>query len=753
MRALSILFLCTVSLSTYGQQKGYISGKIVDKNSVPISEVHLVVLNAQTGTTSDQDGLFVVNSKAGPAKLKISTLSESRTLEVNIPKDDTLKLGNIRLDGKAIDLFDVVVTGQSEPQSLKQSVYQVRTIDSERIKARGATSLQSILNTELGIRFSNDMTLGTSDIQLMGMNGQNVKILLDGIPMVDRGSTRESLGQIDVNTIERIEIVEGPMSVIYGSDALAGVINIITKKGSSGENLTVSARLQEETVNKEYDPFKDKGMHNESVGVTWQHSGLQVSGNVTRNNFGGWTGNSTGRSKQWMPKDQMLYAASTGYRNNKFNIWYRFNGTDETIKYLGDRNAITKIASDKDYITKRWFHQIQSEYKASEKLNFTGVLSYTDYSRKTLSTNVDANDRRTLSLDAGAQDKSIFTTTFFRGTALYKFSTNFTVLGGVDLTNNQASGARISGSPTITESAIFLAPQISIGERIKLSPGLRFLHNSVYDAPPVIPSFNGKVILLKNLDLRFGYARGFRSPALRELYFDFHDASHSINGNVNLKAEYSNSFNSFLVWQSVKKETLRVSTTFGGFYNVFHNLIDTAIDPNNTSQTTYLNVHLFKTTGFTLDNKFNLPNMQASVGGSYIGRYNEFSEAPAEYGSLPQFVWSPEINANLLYTFSKLGASINLFYKYTGQRTVYESLDQATVNLAKVEAFHTADLTISKTLGRYVNLLAGVKNLFDVTNLTNTSQDTGGAHSTGGSVSTMYGRSYFLGLNVQWSKN
>ena len=87
-----------------------------------------------------------------------------------------------------------------------------------------------MLNTQLGFRFSSDNTLGTSDVQLMGMSGRNVKILLDGIPMADRGDTRESLGQVDVNSIDRIEIVEGPMSVSYGSDALAGEVNIITER-------------------------------------------------------------------------------------------------------------------------------------------------------------------------------------------------------------------------------------------------------------------------------------------------------------------------------------------------------------------------------------------------------------------------------------------------------------------------------------------------------------------------------------------
>src|SRR5688500_10020830 len=110
------------------------------------------------------------------------------------PDRGRIKADSLTSDSIALDEF--VVTGQFEVQSLKNSVYQVRTIDSERIAARAATNLHWLLNTQLGIRFSNDLTFGTSYIQLMGMSGQNVKILLDGIPMVDRGCTRESLGQI-----------------------------------------------------------------------------------------------------------------------------------------------------------------------------------------------------------------------------------------------------------------------------------------------------------------------------------------------------------------------------------------------------------------------------------------------------------------------------------------------------------------------------------------------------------------------------
>ncbi len=147
---------------------------------------------------------------------------------------------------------------------------------------------------------------------------------------------------------------------------MAGVINIITKKGRSGHTLAVNARILEETAGDEYDALTKKGTRNQGLGLTWQNEHLQFSGNVTRNNFGGWQGASTSRAKDWMPKDQMLYSAGTRYSGKQWNVWYRFNGTDETIKYLGDRNPVSGVTADKDYITNRWFHQMQSEVRLSE---------------------------------------------------------------------------------------------------------------------------------------------------------------------------------------------------------------------------------------------------------------------------------------------------------------------------------------------------------------------------------------------------
>ncbi|SJZ37687.1 TonB-dependent receptor plug domain-containing protein [Sediminibacterium ginsengisoli] len=650
---------------------------------------------------------------------------------------------------------DVVVTGQYLPQSLRKSVYQVRTITSERIKLRGAVNIQQVLNSELGFRFSNDLTLSTTDIQLMGMSGRNVKILLDGVPMVDRGDTRESLNQIDINLVERIEIVEGPMSVSYGSDALAGVVNIITIKNRK-DLLAVTARIQEETAGGEYEPFTGKGVHNQHVGVTHKSRLWNFGGSITHNESGGWVGNKQGREQEWKPKEQWLASGVIGYRKGSLSAWYRLDALTEDIVSKGAMGATYK-ATDQVYATTRFTHQAQLEWQVNNRLQLASVLAYTDYKRKTETTIVDfTTGARTPGTAAGQQDESIFRSGVFRTTAQYRVSGKLSLQPGIDINLDHASGARIEGSPSISDYAFFVSSEWKPLDGINIRPGFRFIKNSIYDAPPVIPSLNTLFRLARKLDLRMAYARGFRSPALRELYFNFFDASHSIKGNPNLKAEESDSFNGSLTYLVKQQQELRIESSLGAFYNEFRNLISYGVDPSDPSVSMTMNIEKFRTTGLTFENRITWKQLQAITGFSYIGRYNRLSEVAAyTKDNLPGFVWSPELNANIIWTAGRSGIKLAAFYKYSGKRPSYEVIQvngQSVPNLVSTSGFHLADVTASKSVGRLLVLSAGVKNLFDVTRLNNTSADTGGAHSSGGAVPMGYGRSYFLTLNFNYTR-
>ncbi len=660
-------------------------------------------------------------------------------------------------------LEEVILVGQHRPQSVKNSVYQVRVINQERIRLSGATSVQQVLVNQLGFRMSNDLALGTSNFELMGMSGRNVKILLDGVPMLDRGDTRESLNQVDINAIEKIEIVEGPMSVSYGSDALAGVINIVTRKPGKNK-FSVIAKAQEETVGDEYYPFSYRGVHTQSIGVNGSSGKWNYSAGGNHNEFNGFNAGEYGRNRPdngtWRPKEQWLGHGRIGYTGNRVNLYYRLDGLQEEISSRGPINFSSYQAIDQYYITKRWMHQVQNKWRINNKMDLASILSYTDYQRRTktyrhdFQTNTDQ-----LTTGIGEQDVSAFNGFVFRNTFNYLASAKLSLLGGIDMNREQASGARIKGEPVINDYALFVSAEIKPSAAIHIRPGLRFIKNSVYDAPPVTPSLNTKIKLSKQLDFRLSYAYGFRSPALRELYFNFIDANHIIIGNPDLKAEYSNSFSGSLTWNRPAKTEPVISSTLGGFYNVFNDLISYAVSPTSSDTTITVNIDKFKTTGVTLDNKLNLENLGASLGFSFIGRYNRLADEEAyKDENLPVFNWTPEINSTIIYTAGKINTSFALFYKFTGNRPGYTAepnnqTGQIEIRETRIGSFHWADFTVTKSLLQYFTVSAGVKNLFDISSLSNTSVSTGGVHSSGNAVPMAYGRSYFLGLAFNWSKN
>lgn len=659
---------------------------------------------------------------------------------------------------KTRSLDEVIVTGQYKPQSIKNSVYQVKSISSERIRLSGATNVQQVLNNQLGFRFSNDNTLGITDVQLNGMSGRNVKILLDGMPVLDRFDERVSLSQIDVTTIDHIEIVEGPMSVSYGTDAMGGVINIITKKNYL-HKLTLTASAQEETAADEYHPFSYKGVHTQTLNAHYKQSNWNFNAGGSHVDFDGYGGDSYGRNKSWRPKEQWLGNGMIGYGNAKFNVYYRLDGMTETIKDRGTINIDPDIAFakavDKKYTTDRYMHQLQGSFRLNKKMDLASAIAYTDYKRatETLVKDFVAHTETPSSLD-GSQDVSKLKSFSFKNTLQYQVSPKVSLQPGIDINYEKASGARIIGSPDITDYAFFVSSEIKPTSRIQVRPGIRVEQNSKYNPPPVIPSVNTKFILNKNLDLRLSYGYGFRAPVLRELYFQFVDANHNILGNPNLKAETSNSFNGSLTWTAPVLKNAVFSTVFGSFYNVFENQIVLTNNVNNPTEYSYYNADRTRTTGFSLDNKLNIKNAEFTLGFNYTG-YAQTLDATAYKNDSRDFLWTPEINSNIIYRVPGIRTSFGLFYKFIGNKPAfsYETVGTQTgYFITKTGSYNLADFTITSKLHKYLSVSGGIKNIFDVTTVNN-SAPAGSVHSSNGALSVNYGRSYFLGLAINFSKH
>ncbi|OJV56493.1 MAG: hypothetical protein BGO31_15535 [Bacteroidetes bacterium 43-16] len=669
--------------------------------------------------------------------------------------------GNEGADTSTTALEEFVVTAQYQPQSLRKSVYKMNVIDQKRIQAKVATNAQQILTGELGIRFSNDMALGVADFSIMGMAGRGVKILIDGVPLLDRNDARESLNQINAAQIERIEIVEGPMSTVYGADAMAGVINIITKRPESN-SIQLNAQVNEETAGKEYGFGTGKGLHTQQLSGSWDNGKLNVFASVMHYDFGGWGPDIYNRDHKWKPKEQILPSLRVGYRGENWDIMYRNDYLREAIVTKQPINLDNSRALNQFFSTDRMAHQLQHNHNWNNKWFLNTSVGYTDYRRYTKSDQLDyANKTITPAVGEGLHDTAQLYSANWRTSLLYVYSKKLSIQPGIEYSYDKASGARIVGEPSISNFAGFLTLEYKPFDKFNIRPGVRFTKNSKYDAPPLIPSLNTLYQVNDNISLRASYAQGYRAPAIRELYFIFKDSNHDLRGNEDLKAENSNSFNASFTYRKPFKENRFYSTELSYFYNFYNNRIIYAQmrlpnESGNDSSNVFVlkNDEKYRTTGLSLANRFVTPKVEWRLGGMILGEYNQVSAVEEFRNQTSTFNWYPEVNLEMMYNILATKTRLNLFYKFTGQRVVYNIAENANgqdvLVLGKTAAYNILDFNVQQRVNSSFNVALGVRNLLNVTDLAN-SAVTGGVHSGTGNLAFSYGRSFFATLSYNFN--
>lgn len=371
---------------------------------------------------------------------------------------------------RTINLPEVVVTGQYEPQSAENSVFRVKVIDKADLQARGAASLNEALFNELNIRLSQDLAIGNASLSLQGISGNNVKVLIDGVPLVGRNGNGVDvdLYQVDLNQIEKIEIVEGPMAVSYGANALAGVVNLVTQKSTdANESAAISVSMTEETAGNEYGLSKGKHMQHLAIRHNFSKN-LVTQFKLSRNDFNGFQGAFTGRQKEWNPKEQWFLSGTGQYKfNPAHKISYSINYLDEMIEDPGqtrfdisETGRKTPYAFDEEYHTRRLDQRLQSNGKLNHGLRYNLIFSYANYKRlKSRYSHNLIDESRTYTIAEGDQDSSVFNALALRGSLIKTFGSELSQETGYDINREWASGGRISGKDQSINDYGFLQPR------------------------------------------------------------------------------------------------------------------------------------------------------------------------------------------------------------------------------------------------------------------------------------------------------
>ncbi|MCD0477328.1 TonB-dependent receptor [Chryseobacterium sp. LC2016-29] len=672
---------------------------------------------------------------------------------------------------------EVVITGQYMQQSINKSIYKVEVIDAEKIKRMVATNAAEVLNQSLNIQITPDTNSGNSTANILGLGGAYVKILIDNIPVVgDTGlGSNIDLTKLSLSNIERIEIVKGSMGVEYGNGALAGVINIITKKNSS-KKLSITAALQEETVRDGYDiKKKGKGKHIQNVNI-----GYNITDNWFANlsfshiQFMGYEGEKQGykffdtsnpsvmRGYEWNPKDQYEVNGLIKYTKNKTSLFYKasylnekFNFYNPVIKResLNDgQGGVTYTSLDREYNTERWIHQFNIQTDLGQ-VKYIGDFSYQNQNRKFFDYTYDIPNRKK---NKDYDEQSYYKTDVIYSRGMFSNFTNsekFDFQLGYELDLTDGYAALIAGDfdgnnvkRKIFTYGTFLSGEWNISDKFSLRPGARFSVSDRFD-DQFNYSLSARYKTSENSNLRGVFGTANRYPNYDELFTYFVNVNHDIQGNPDLKPE--NGYSAGLFWDQ--------GFNLGDGWKFNYNLEALYVDLNDKIENVmiirpstykYMNLDKYRSLLFGLNanivkNQFSL-GVRTSVNGISVSKQEMEATTPTD------FQYNFQAGANLAYKLKNINTAFNLFYKYTGPARMYV-IENETFRLAKTDGFNMMDFIVSQPFWKNrFELSLGVKNIFDVTTINSTNSTAVGHDVASDRINLYYGRSYFARLMYQF---
>ena len=742
-----ILFLITFFLlsSKYIYSQEIV---VINDDNKPIEDVSLQYIqgNKIKNLVSNKKGLLSISSDNAHSFI----FSHINYIKYNIDKisSDTV----VKLKEKIFFLDQVVVTGQIFKRLKQKSQQNIYVIDKKMIEAKAANTLKEILSSQLGIRISQDNVLG-SGVNINGISGRNIKVLIDGVPVIGRLDGNIDLSQITLNNIERIEIVKGPLSVDYGTDALGGTINLISSKGLD-KRFLVHFNSYYETV----------GRYNADIALGIRHKNQSIRFNLGRNYFDGWSPNDkiklitaseladTNRFKLWNPKEQYFLKTNYFINNEQFNSRIFLNYFDEKITNLGfPRQPYYESAFDDYYYTKRMDLGSDLKYSFGKNSKLRFLLAYNTYERKKNTFYKDLTTLEKVLVDNTSQQDTIFFN-MINNKIVYSYSANkdLNYQFGFNAQKESGTGKRILDSEQTQEDyALFTNIEWHLSDVFRIKSGFRSSYNTTYTSP--ITKSISLFSIFNDYNLRLSYSEGFRAPSIKELFFEFIDINHNITGNKDLDAESSKSYN-FSIIRHKNILDNKVSIELNSFFNDIYNRISLSEKINNPNEYSYFNIGNYNTLGTESILRIINEKIDASFGVINIAtKTSETNSGELLSGSILQNInalyFSKDYFTSLLFRFKKLKINTIISYNLIGQKPIF--LDTGDDILESYsDSYQLMDISLTKAIFEdKLKLITGVKNLFDVASVRMSSGSS--AHSDSRNYQSVnYGKSYFVSLKL-----
>jgi len=631
----------------------------------------------------------------------------------------------------------LVVTAQAKPESQQDSLYRVQVIPRETILRRAAPQLAELLRLEAAAQVSEHSVFG-SGLSLNGLGGEHVKILVDGLPVLGRLNGIIDLNQLPLDQVEQVELIEGPVSTYYGTDAMGGVVNLITLVPGDGFQAQVSSLLE---LNESGD---QRGL-SPSASASYGWSGHALRAWLQQRQTKAFDLDPATRNRDGNPRQ--MEQGGLQYHGILGSLKMRL-GSDQLVEEMEEWGALSRgRAQDNLYHTERTNHHALLRGFLRPGLYLDGHIAHLDYLRyrDTTSYVLQGEDlvpvARLQGDDPSAQQ-------VWQGKAqvtLLNDAGNWQLQLGLESTSERAEGQRIlGGRKTLRDEALFTSLRWNGSKSLSFQGSLRLMDHSVFATDPT----HSLQVLGKSGhgQWRASWSSGFRAPSAKELFLDFPMSAgplrYHIHGNAGLRPERGRHFAAS--WQGdLAQSPLRWAL------EAFHNEVRNAIalssleaDPllPNLFHRTYLNLEKHETFGGRLHLSHQGSRLQSGLSWAPTAKRELLAQ---NYAELASRRWIHDGQLDLAAKLP-LQLAVQLSLTHRGSREAYVQQNGAP-SLSRSESYQRLDLGFVRHF-RQLEWRFGCKNLLDVTQLDQVLVETGSAHA---SETVDWGRTYYTQLSLR----
>ena len=601
MRKHYLILLLLIPFFGLSQVKG-----IVQTNDGYLEGASVLIVGENKGVVTDSQGVFQIDLEPGVYKLMVSYVgfeSQSKTVDYSkgMSKDVLIQL---KTDAS---LDEVIVSGNLKPIRRLESTIPVEIYSARFLKQNPSASVFEGLQNINGVRPQlNCSVCNTGDIHINGLEGPYTFVLIDGMPIMSSLASVYGLNGIPTGMIERVEIVKGPAGTLYGSQAVGGLINVITKL-------------------PEYSPkfFLDH------YSTSWLENNLDVGFLV---NLGKNVTSLTGINGFWydtikdknndnftdvtLQKRASIFEKISWKRskNKTANIGLRYLYEDRWGGEL-DWNSYERGGSDiygESIYTSRF--ELIGNYPLSKTKNWELQFSYTDHDQNSYYGDMSYQGREKIGFSQFVWNKTKGQHSWVGGFALrysyYDDNTPATTNDGLNMPNRQWL------------PGVFLEDEISLSSKHKILIGARVDQDKVHGTI-FTPRIGYKIKFDEQSLFRINYGTGFR---VVNLFTEDHAAlsgSRDVVITENLNPEQSQNINVNFYKKIYTKKGWIVGLDYSIWYTYFKNQILPDYD-TNPDQIRYSNLNGYAVSkGTSLNFEASLGEIRANIGGSFMNVYTE----------------------------------------------------------------------------------------------------------------------------------